>query len=116
LLKQEFEPSKNWFSKLSVWIDLGYLGFANDYKVKELNIPYKKQRKSKKNANPKLKDWQKAKNKLISQFRILVENAIGGIKRYNILNQVYRNKKEKVRDLVMCLAAGLWNYKLKVKI
>ncbi len=79
-------------------------------------MPFKKPRKSKKNPKPKLKDWQKRINTEISKFRILVENAIGGIKRYNILNHVFRNKKEEIRDKVIFLAAGLWNFKLKAKI
>jgi hypothetical protein len=115
-LKQEFNPKDDWFSNVSVWIDLGYLGFAKNYKIKELHIPYKKPRKSKNNPNPKLEDWQKTKNKLISQFRIFVENAIGGIKRYNILNCVFRNKKEEIRDKSIYLAAGLWNFKINAKI
>ena len=116
LLKQEFDTQINWFSELYVWIDLGYLGFGKDFNIRQLKMPYKKTRKSKKNPNPKLTDWQKTVNKEISRIRIFVENAIGGMKRYNILNHVFRNKKEEIRDKVIFLAAGLWNLKLKAKI
>ncbi len=116
LLKQEFNPDLDWFSQLSVWIDLGYLGFGKDFNVKILKLPHKKPRKSKKNPNPRLEDWQKEENRMISKFRVLVENAIGGIKRYNILNAVYRNKNENMRDKVMSIAAGIWNLKLGAKI
>ena len=31
MLQDEFPPSMPWFEKLSVWIDLGYIGFEKDY-------------------------------------------------------------------------------------
>lgn len=51
MFKKEFNTSKNWFETFNIYIDLGYLGFANDYKTKSLFIPYKKDKKSKKNLN-----------------------------------------------------------------
>ncbi len=78
----------------------------------QIAIPIKKPRKSKGNPNPQLTDEQKAANKAVSQVRIFVEHAIGGLKRYNILVQRFRNHKENFEDDVIGIAAGLWNFAL----
>ncbi|MFT5917851.1 MAG: hypothetical protein ACI81T_004368, partial [Bacteroidia bacterium] len=41
--------------------------------------------------------------------------AIGRMKRYNILNQKFRNRKENFADEVIKLCAGLANLKIKYK-
>jgi len=41
---------------------------------------------------------------------VKVENAIGGIKRYAILQNKFRNKLASIRDLSIFAAAGLWNF------
>jgi len=110
LLKKEFPPNLDWFSQLNVWIDLGYIGFAKDYVVKHLHIPFKKPYKTKKNPDPQLTDEQKTHNRAVSKVRVIVENAIAGIKRYNILVQKFRNKNEELRDKAIFMAAGIWNY------
>ena len=113
LLKKEFPTEQEiseWFKEVVVWIDLSYLGFAKDYSVKKLNIPYKKPRKSKNNPNPQLTDAQKSHNKATGRVRVNVENAIGGVKRYDILKHKFRNKSEELRDKAIFLAAGLWNW------
>jgi hypothetical protein len=51
-------------------------------------------------------------NKIISSYRIVVEHAIGGIKRYQAVTQVYRNRKKYFDDTLILLSAGLWNYHL----
>lgn len=112
LLKEEFPLEENWFSWLKIFVDLGYLGMQNDYEG-DIQIPHKKTRKSKDNPNPKLTDEQKAENKALSKIRIFVENAIAGIKRYNILVHKYRNKRKNFEDDVIVIAAGLWNLKIQ---
>ena len=111
LLKEEFPPQFDWFKGLITWVDLGYKGIKKDY-VGEVKIPHKKNRKSKNNPEPKLIPEQKEENKAMSQVRIYVENAISGIKRYNILVQKFRNKKEQFDDDVIAIAAGLWNLRI----
>jgi hypothetical protein len=59
---------------------------------------------------PQLTAQEKANNKAISRIRIFVENAIGGIKRYNILVQRFRNHKNNFDVIGIC--AGLWNFSL----
>jgi len=110
MLQDEFPPSIPWFEQISVWVDLGYIGFAKDYEFKNLNIPFKKPYKTKNNPKPQLSTEQKAHNTSVSKTRVLVENAIGGIKRYNILVHKFRNKSDQLRDKVIFLAAGLWNF------
>ena len=69
----------------------------------------KKPRKSKKNPSPALSAEQKAANKALSQVRIFVEHAIGGMKRYNILVHAFRNRIKNFEDDVIGVCAGLWN-------
>lgn len=110
LLKEEFPPSHPWFKYIRVWIDLGYIGFLKDYEVKDLKIPIKKPYSTKKNPDPKLTPEQKDYNKSVSKVRVIVENAIGGVKRFNILVQKFRNKSDELRDKAIFIAAGLWNF------
>lgn len=112
MLKEEFPPDLDWFSDIIVLADLGYLGLRSDYEGEDIELPHKKPRKSKKNPNPQLTEEQKAENKILSQVRIFVENAIGGIKRYNILVHRFRNHKENFQDDVIAISAGLWNFSL----
>ena len=55
---------------------------------------------------------QKAANTALSQVRIFVEHAIGGMKRYNILVHSFRNRKANFEDDVIGVCAGLWNFVL----
>lgn len=112
MLKEELPPNLDWFTNIDVLLDLGYLGIQTDYVGEGIEIPVKKPRKSKKNPDPKLTDEQKATNKALSQVRIFVENAIGGIKRYNILVHRFRNLKANFEDDVIAICAGLWNFAL----
>jgi hypothetical protein len=91
---------------------LGYLGLQSDYEGDDLALPHKKPRKSKKNPNPQLTDEQMAENRILSQVRIFVENAIAGIKRYNILVHAFRNHKNNFHDDVIAVSAALWNFSL----
>ena len=45
----------------------------------------------------------------LSQIRIFVEHAIGGMKRYNILVHSFRNRTEHFEDDAIGVCAGLWN-------
>lgn len=112
MFKKEFEPKLTWFKSFKIYVDLGYLGFADDYKSKALFIPYKKPRKSKNNPNPKLTQEQKDYNKKISSTRVKVEHAIAGMKRYNCVAIRYRNRIESTKDFFKLLSAALWNFNL----
>ena len=112
MLKQEFPPDIDWFTDLHVLVDLGYMGMQSDYCGEQIDVPHKKPRKSKKNPSPQWREEQKVTNKALSQVRIFVEHAIGGMKRYNILVQSFRNHKQHFEDEVIGICAGLWNLAL----
>jgi len=84
----------------------------SDYRSDRIDIPTKKPRKSKKQSNPQLSDEQKAANTALRHIRIFSEYAIGGMKRYNILVQVFRNRKAHFEDDAVGICAGLWNFAL----
>jgi hypothetical protein len=112
MLKQELPPELDWFTDIHVLVDLGYLGIQSDYRGAQIEIPTKKPRKSTKNPRPQLSEAQKAVNTALSQVRIFVEHAIGGMKRYNILVHGFRNRKADFEDDVIGVCAGLWNFVL----
>lgn len=105
-------PDLDWFSDLEVWVDLGYQGMQSDYAGDLLEIPHKKPRKSKKNPHPELTAEQRAENQAVSHVRIFIEHAIGGMKRFNILVQRFRNRKDNFEDDSVGICAGLWNLTL----
>ena len=99
--------------EVTAWVDTGFEGIQH-YHPNTL-IPVKKLRKSKHNPNPPpLTQKQKESNRLISSFRVVAEHAISGIKRYNCLQQPFRNKIRQLDDTFMLVSAGLWNYHLQL--
>jgi hypothetical protein len=91
-------------SDIPIFIDTAFIG---EQKVHpNLYIPKKRTKK-----NP-LTDEDKEMNKLISSYRVLVEHAIGGVKRYRCMSEKLRNKKAFIDDTFILLSAGLWNYHL----
>ncbi len=63
--------------------------------------------------NHPLTEEEKRENTLIASFRMGVEHAIGGAKRFRALTDVFRNKGGELDDLFMELGAGMWNYHLR---
>lgn len=112
MLKEEFPPEQPWFVDFDLLADSGYQGIQSDYEGEKIKIPHKKPRKSKKNPTPTLTPEQKLFNQTVSKARIFVENAIGGMKRYNILVHRFRNHRDNLDDEVIGIAAGLWNFNL----
>lgn len=60
-----------------------------------------------------LTDDEKAMNRLISSVRIKVEHAIGGMKRFRFVSDIYRNKNG-LDDRFVNVAAGLWNLHIQM--
>ncbi|MCP4257922.1 MAG: transposase family protein [Planctomycetes bacterium] len=116
MFKEEFAVDEAWFETFKLWVDLGYLGIRKSYAAMHISIPHKKPRKSKANPNPSLTDEQKAENREISRVRVVVEHAIGGMKRFAILVNTFRNRKAQFVDTVALLGAGLWNLKVSRKV
>jgi hypothetical protein len=90
--------------EVSVMTDTGFIGEAKVHK--NILIPKKRTKK-----NP-LTYEDKEINKLISSYRVIVEHAIGGIKRYRCMSEKLRNHKAFIDDKFILLSAGLWNYHL----
>lgn len=112
IFKKEFPPGKGWFKKFKVVVDLGFVGIDKLYETKELVIGIKKPKKSKQNPKPELSEQQKEHNKAVSRERIFVEHAIGKMKRFRMLKNRSRLKSYRLKDKIIGLCAGLWNYHL----
>ena len=54
-------------------------------------------------------------NRLVAAVRVRVEHAIGGLKRFGAVANLYRNHKPCCDDRFNLLAAGLWNLRLAFK-
>lgn len=115
LLRKEFPPQQDWFRNQHLFVDLGYQGIHKSYKSKKTEIPFKRPRKSKGNPNPELTPEQKKHNQYVGSQRIYVENALSGLKRFQVLCIKYRGKSVEKLDESIELCAGLWNYKLNFK-
>lgn len=103
----------NWCQELPAnrfcFMDSGFQGIEREHPDCAIILPTKK---------PRRRELSKAKkkvNRAISQIRVVVENALAGVKRLNILSHVYRNFKEGFEDRIMRVGCGLWNFWLKTK-
>ena len=104
ICKEEKMP-KNIPQWIEVFLDLGFEGFAKEFPhLKKIFMPYKKPKKK------ELPKWKKKRNKDISSIRVQVEHAIGGVKRYGIVSDTFRNMRKEFDDSVMLISCGLWNY------
>lgn len=90
-------------------LDLGFQGFEKQFPDHEISMPKKKPK------GKELTELSKNENKEKSATRVLVENALAGVKRLKIVTDVFRNKKVNFDDKVMNISCGLWNYHLSVK-
>ena len=61
-----------------------------------------------------LTEDQQALNVLKASMRVVVEHAIGGLKRLHVIAPIYRNRTPQLADQFMLVACGLWNYHLKL--
>jgi len=90
--------------EIPVYADTGFIGAQRVHS--NIYIPKKKSKK-----RPLTFD-EKETNKLISSYRVVVEHAIGGIKRLRCMSEKLRNRRAFVDDQFILLASGLWNYHL----
>lgn len=63
--------------------------------------------------NNPLTEEDKQNNRIISGLRIIVEHAIGGMKRFHAACDIYRNRIPNTDDKFFLLSAGLWNFHLQ---
>lgn len=90
--------------KIAVYVDTGFCGVQKYHP--NTYIPKRRGR------HKPLTEEDKELNRLISSYRVVVEHAIGGIKRYRCISEKLRNRKAWIDDTLILLAAGLWNYHL----
>mgnify|MGYP000607373992 FL=1 len=87
-----------------LWKDLGYTGYLPG------NVhcfePYKKPK------GKELTKIQKQENQAIASIRIVVEHAIGGLKRCRICKEIIRIYDDNIRDSVIETCAALHNFRL----
>jgi hypothetical protein len=89
---------------VAAWADTAFVGEEKDHT--DIHIPKKKPPGRQLNLD------EKETNKIISSYRVIVEHAIGGIKRYRCMSEKLRNRKPFIDDQFLLLSAGLWNYHL----
>jgi hypothetical protein len=95
-------------SGIRLWQDTGFLGHKPE------NITVKMP--TKKPKGKQLSDAQKVGNRRISSFRILVEHAIGGVKKCRIVKERFRCRKFGFDDLVMLIACGLHDFRVSMSL
>ena len=89
---------------VSLLVDSGFQGIQKQHH--NTLMPKKKPR------GDSLTEAEKAWNSLISSTRMKVEHAIGGIKRFNAISSIFRNKKG-LDDQLVHICSGLWNLELE---
>jgi hypothetical protein len=87
--------------------DMGFQGFI----LTGITIVQPK----KKSPGSELTPSEKATNRAISSIRIRIEYAIGGVKRYRIVNDKMRFLRDGIRDTIMETCCGLHNFRLQYR-
>jgi hypothetical protein len=89
--------------EVQVHIDLGFLGVPKEHPDGLFSLPEKKPK------GRALSDEAKTRNREKARRRVLVEHAIGGVKRFRAVADVLRNSLKRFADRLMLVACGLWN-------
>lgn len=89
---------------IPIEVDSGFLGLQKQYD--NIYVPHRKPK------GKELNEAQKEENRLLSSSRVVGENAFAGVKRYNAVTQIYRNRIPDFDDRLMLTSAGLWNFDL----
>jgi hypothetical protein len=85
--------------------DLGFFGVEKDFPEQLSSLPIKKEK------DHELTEVQKEYNRNHSAKRIVIEHAICRIKKYRIMNDVFRNRLRKY-DRISDIVSGLVNYRI----
>ena len=89
-------------------IDKGYDGVQKDYPDACIYQPFKARR-----GHP-LTEEQRAYNRHLSRYRIVVEHAMAQLNRFQVLSQVFRHAREHHSQVVR-VVAGLVNRRTAVR-
>lgn len=87
--------------------DMGFQGFAIDHVT--VQQPTKKPR------GGELTSEQKEENRRIASEKMRIEHTIGSVKRCRIIKDKLRYWQDTVRDMLMAIAAGLHNWRLRYR-
>jgi DDE superfamily endonuclease/Helix-turn-helix of DDE superfamily endonuclease len=90
---------------VALWGDTGFLGMQHQHA--NTVMPVKSTKKQ------PLTEEQKSDNRIISSIRVVVEHAIGGMKRMKAAADIYRNRIPNTDDRFHLLSAGIWNFHLQ---
>lgn len=71
---------------------------------------------TKKPKGKELTAEQKQNNRDISKERITIEHSIGGVKIFRIVKDIIRLRSSEIRDKIMEVCTGLYNFKTKRRI
>jgi hypothetical protein len=112
LLELDVPMDEYLFNCFEILVDLGYLGIDKLYQIKELIIPIKKTRKAKGQPKDELSDEQKTFNTAVSKRRVIVEHAIGSVKRFDILKDLFRAHLDFYDNIVIQTCAAIHNLTL----
>ena len=85
--------------------DLGFLGVEKDYQKQKSSLPIKREK------GCELTIEEREYNRNHSAKRIVIEHAICRIKKYKIMNDIFRNRLRKY-DKVSDIVSGLINYRI----
>jgi hypothetical protein len=92
-------------------VDKGYDGIGKDYPGVPVIIPFKARR------NRPLTGEQKAYNRVVARYRIVVEHAIAQLNRYTVLRQLFRGRYPRhavAHSQVVRVVARLVNRRIRV--
>ncbi|OWY63706.1 IS5/IS1182 family transposase [cyanobacterium TDX16] len=101
----EAEVVENIPNEVSIAGDLGFEGLHNEYV--NIRLPHQKPK------GKELSEQQKQENQAFSRQRVVCEHAHAGMKRYQAVSAIYRNRVPEFDDRLMLTAAGLWNFYLE---
>ena len=89
-------------------MDKGYDGIVKDYPAQIIYQPYKARR------NNPLSPEQKAHNRWLAKYRIIVEHSIAQLNQFQVLAQVFRHARDKHSQIVR-VVAGIVNRRIEVQ-
>ena len=87
--------------------DMGFQGFAIDHVT--VQQPTKKPR------GGELTSDHKEENRRIASEKMRIEHTLGSVKRCRIIKDKLRYWQDTVRDMLMAIAAGLHNWRLRYR-
>lgn len=89
-------------------LDKGYDGIAADYPDKKLYLPFKARR------NHPLTEEQKAYNRFLAKYRIVVEHTMAQLNKFQILAQRFRHQLTK-HSAIFRIVCGLVNRRIQLR-